>query len=90
MAFTEGVSEVVSVQVSCCCILRFKKSGNVIEERSSCPVYNVLCCPLQASLGGRVRLMLTGAAPISPTVLSFLRAALGCQVKHTHTQVEFS
>lgn len=36
--------------------------------------------PLQASLGGRVRLMITGAAPVSPTVLTFLRAALGCQV----------
>lgn len=40
-------------------------------------------CPLQASLGGRVRLMITGAAPISPSVLTFLRAAIGCQVKQT-------
>lgn len=39
-----------------------------------------LCCPPQASLGNRVRLMITGAAPVSPTVLTFLRAALGCQV----------
>lgn len=38
------------------------------------------CCVLQESLGGRVRVMVTGAAPISPTVLNFLRAALGCQV----------
>ncbi|RXM30826.1 Long-chain-fatty-acid--CoA ligase 1 [Acipenser ruthenus] len=35
---------------------------------------------VQASLGGKVRLMVTGAAPVSPAVLSFLRAALGCQV----------
>uniref|UniRef100_A0A8C9VJE9 Long-chain-fatty-acid--CoA ligase n=1 Tax=Scleropages formosus TaxID=113540 RepID=A0A8C9VJE9_SCLFO len=35
---------------------------------------------LQASLGGRVRVMVTGAAPISPTVLNFLRASLGCQI----------
>uniref|UniRef100_A0A671Y006 Long-chain-fatty-acid--CoA ligase n=1 Tax=Sparus aurata TaxID=8175 RepID=A0A671Y006_SPAAU len=35
---------------------------------------------VQESLGGRVRVMVTGAAPISPSVLSFLRAALGCQV----------
>ena len=38
---------------------------------------------LQASLGGRVRLMITGAAPVSPTILTFLRAALGCQVSQT-------
>ena len=35
----------------------------------------------QASLGGCVRMIVTGAAPASPTVLGFLRAALGCQVK---------
>lgn len=41
----------------------------------------VVC--LQESLGGRVRMMITGAAPVSPTILTFLRAALGCQVGHT-------
>ncbi|EMP27527.1 Long-chain-fatty-acid--CoA ligase 1 [Chelonia mydas] len=35
---------------------------------------------IQASLGGKVRLMVTGAAPVSASVLTFLRAALGCQV----------
>ncbi|TSQ35263.1 Long-chain-fatty-acid--CoA ligase 1 [Bagarius yarrelli] len=35
---------------------------------------------VQASVGGNVRLMLTGAAPVSAHVLTFLRAALGCQV----------
>ncbi|XP_010162385.1 long-chain-fatty-acid--CoA ligase 1-like, partial [Antrostomus carolinensis] len=34
---------------------------------------------IQASLGGRVRLMVTGAAPVSASVLTFLRTALGCQ-----------
>lgn len=47
---------------------------------------NVVCCPLQASLGGRVRLMITGAAPISPSVLTFMKAAIGCQVTHGWAQ----
>uniref|UniRef100_A0A669FC57 Arachidonate--CoA ligase n=1 Tax=Oreochromis niloticus TaxID=8128 RepID=A0A669FC57_ORENI len=43
---------------------------------------------VQASLGGCVRLMTTGAAPISPVVLTFLRAALGCQLYEGYGQTE--
>ncbi|KAK2849535.1 hypothetical protein Q5P01_009369 [Channa striata] len=43
---------------------------------------------VQTSLGGRVRLMITGAAPISPTVLTFLRAAVGCQFYEGYGQTE--
>lgn len=43
---------------------------------------------VQDSLGGRVRLMITGAAPVSPTVLTFLRAALGCQFYEGYGQTE--
>ncbi|CAN9508741.1 unnamed protein product [Ophioblennius macclurei] len=43
---------------------------------------------VQESLGGRVRLMVTGAAPISPPVLNFLRAALGCQIFEAYGQTE--
>uniref|UniRef100_A0A8C8F679 Arachidonate--CoA ligase n=1 Tax=Oncorhynchus tshawytscha TaxID=74940 RepID=A0A8C8F679_ONCTS len=43
---------------------------------------------VQNSLGGRVRLMITGAAPVSPTVLTFLRAALGCQFYEGYGQTE--
>ncbi|XP_015243271.1 PREDICTED: long-chain-fatty-acid--CoA ligase 5 [Cyprinodon variegatus] len=43
---------------------------------------------VQESLGGRVRIMVTGAAPISPSVLSFLRAVLGCQIFEGYGQTE--
>ncbi|XP_075457242.1 long-chain-fatty-acid--CoA ligase 6 isoform X2 [Ascaphus truei] len=43
---------------------------------------------VQASLGGRVRMIVTGAAPASPTVLGFLRATLGCQVYEGYGQTE--
>ncbi|KTG33920.1 hypothetical protein cypCar_00035417 [Cyprinus carpio] len=45
---------------------------------------------VQASVGGHVRMMLTGAAPISATVLTFLRAALGCQVHFTKDTVRLN
>jgi len=35
---------------------------------------------IQASLGGRLRFVITGAAPISSEVLEFLRCSLGCAV----------
>ncbi|XP_068391933.1 long-chain-fatty-acid--CoA ligase 6 isoform X7 [Eschrichtius robustus] len=43
---------------------------------------------IQAGLGGSVRMIVTGAAPASPTVLGFLRAALGCQVYEGYGQTE--
>ncbi|KAM8889793.1 long-chain-fatty-acid--CoA ligase 5 [Synchiropus picturatus] len=43
---------------------------------------------VQESFGGRVRVMVTGAAPISPSVLNFLRAALGCQIFEGYGQTE--
>uniref|UniRef100_UPI00398EF634 long-chain-fatty-acid--CoA ligase 5 isoform X3 n=1 Tax=Pristiophorus japonicus TaxID=55135 RepID=UPI00398EF634 len=43
---------------------------------------------VQATMGGRVRVMVTGAAPISPSVLTFLRAALGCQIFEAYGQTE--
>lgn len=43
---------------------------------------------IQASLGGRVRFMVTGAAPIASPILTFLRAAMGCPVFEAYGQTE--
>ncbi|XP_045709962.1 long-chain-fatty-acid--CoA ligase 5 isoform X2 [Phyllostomus hastatus] len=43
---------------------------------------------IQNNLGGKVRIMVTGAAPISGPVLTFLRAALGCPVFEAYGQTE--
>uniref|UniRef100_UPI00398EDE91 long-chain-fatty-acid--CoA ligase 6-like isoform X4 n=1 Tax=Pristiophorus japonicus TaxID=55135 RepID=UPI00398EDE91 len=43
---------------------------------------------IQDNLGGKVRMIVTGAAPASPAVLGFLRAALGCQVYEGYGQTE--
>ncbi|NP_001290222.1 long-chain-fatty-acid--CoA ligase 1-like [Notothenia coriiceps] len=43
---------------------------------------------VQESLGGHVRLIITGAGPVAPTILTFLRAALGCQFYEGYGQTE--
>ncbi|XP_061565359.1 long-chain-fatty-acid--CoA ligase 5 [Cololabis saira] len=43
---------------------------------------------IQESFGGRVRIMVTGAAPISQPVLNLLRAALGCMIFEGYGQTE--
>ncbi|XP_061627731.1 long-chain-fatty-acid--CoA ligase 1a isoform X7 [Phyllopteryx taeniolatus] len=52
------------------------------------PLAHMLERVVQASLGGHVRLILTGAAPVSPPVLTFLRVALGCQFYEGYGQTE--
>lgn len=42
----------------------------------------------QETLGGRVKLIATGAAPIAPNVLTFLRAASGAQIIEGYGQTE--
>ena len=38
---------------------------------------------IQKQLGGKVRIILTGSAPIEPKVMDFSRCAFGCLVSNT-------
>lgn len=43
---------------------------------------------LQESMGGKLRLMLVGSAPLAGNVLTFTRCALGCLVVEGYGQTE--
>ncbi|XP_063163226.1 long-chain-fatty-acid--CoA ligase 5 [Candoia aspera] len=45
---------------------------------------------VQKTTGGKLKLIVTGAAPISPSVLKFLRAVFGCHVLEAYGQTECS
>ncbi|XP_069349119.1 long-chain-fatty-acid--CoA ligase 1 isoform X3 [Eulemur rufifrons] len=74
-------------------LLDFASKRKVAELRSGIIRNNSLWDRLifhkiQSSLGGKVRLMITGAAPVSASVLTFLRAAIGCQFYEGYGQTE--
>lgn len=41
---------------------------------------NFVFSKIRSTLGGRIRIMITGSAPIAPNVLSFLRCAFCCPI----------
>uniref|UniRef100_A0AC34QHB7 Long-chain-fatty-acid--CoA ligase n=2 Tax=Panagrolaimus sp. JU765 TaxID=591449 RepID=A0AC34QHB7_9BILA len=51
-------------------------------------VDNLVFKKIRDGLGGKVRLMITGSAPLAENVLTFIRCALGCAVVEGYGQTE--
>ncbi|XP_053439673.1 long-chain-fatty-acid--CoA ligase 5 [Nycticebus coucang] len=66
---------------------KFKEVQRGVIRNDSC-WDKLIFRKIQASLGGKVRILVTGAAPISTPVMTFLRAAMGCQVYEAYGQTE--
>lgn len=60
-----------------------KATGNATHEK-----LDEAFAKTKAIFGGRQRIMITGAAPISPNILSFLRATFCCQIIEGYGQTE--
>lgn len=55
------------------------KGKNILEKADyTHPVYDVLYKKMKAALGGEVKFMLTGAAPISDEVKKFFKSVISC------------
>lgn len=65
------------------------KLENLKRNKYTHPVYDhIVFKKIRARLGGRVRYMLTGSAPISSDVLNFLRICFSCPVIEGYGQTE--
>uniref|UniRef100_A0A7E4ZYC3 Long-chain-fatty-acid--CoA ligase n=1 Tax=Panagrellus redivivus TaxID=6233 RepID=A0A7E4ZYC3_PANRE len=56
--------------------------------RNNSLIDNIVFKKIREQLGGRVRLMITGSAPLAENVLTFIRCALGCFVVEGYGQTE--
>ncbi|XP_005387819.1 PREDICTED: long-chain-fatty-acid--CoA ligase 5 [Chinchilla lanigera] len=67
--------------------IKFNEVKNGIIRRDSL-WDKLIFAKIQDSLGGKVRFVVTAAAPISPPILTFFRAAMGCMVFEAYGQTE--
>ncbi|CAI9118523.1 OLC1v1020106C2 [Oldenlandia corymbosa var. corymbosa] len=67
-----------------------KKQAIFNRKKSSLMWDRLVFNKLKATLGGRVRYMVSGASPLSPDVMDFLRVCFGCQVVEGYGMTETS
>ncbi|WCJ43146.1 long-chain acyl-CoA synthetase 7 [Euphorbia peplus] len=67
------------------------KKQAIISGRNPSPMWDRLVFnKIKGKLGGRVRFMGSGASPLSPDVMDFLRVCFGCQVLEGYGMTETS
>lgn len=67
------------------------KKQAIFSGKKSSPMWDRLVFNrIKAMLGGRVRSMVSGASPLSPDVMDFLRVCFGCQVVEGYGMTETS
>ncbi|KAH9620955.1 hypothetical protein KSS87_004414 [Heliosperma pusillum] len=67
------------------------KKQAVINGKAPSPIWDKLVFnKIKAKVGGRVRFMGSGASPLSPDVLDFLKVCFGCQVVEGYGMTETS
>ncbi|KAH0634998.1 hypothetical protein KY284_037784 [Solanum tuberosum] len=67
------------------------KKQAIFNGKNPSPIWDRLVFnKIKARLGGRVRLMVSGASPLSPDVMDFLRICFGCQVIEGYGMTETS
>lgn len=67
------------------------KKQAIINSKRPSPIWDKLVFnKIKDKLGGRVRLMTSGASPLSPDVMEFLRVCFGCRVAEGYGMTETS
>ncbi|KFK26499.1 hypothetical protein AALP_AA8G257300 [Arabis alpina] len=67
------------------------KKQAIINGKNSSPLWDKLVFnKIKEKLGGRVRFMASGASPLSPDVMDFLRVCFGCAVREGYGMTETS
>ncbi|GMP56471.1 hypothetical protein CsSME_00020946 [Camellia sinensis var. sinensis] len=65
------------------------KKQSILSGKNPSPMWDRLVFnKIKAKLGGRVRFMASGASPLSPDVMDFLRVCFGCQVVEGYGMTE--
>ncbi|XP_010546702.1 PREDICTED: long chain acyl-CoA synthetase 7, peroxisomal isoform X2 [Tarenaya hassleriana] len=67
------------------------KKQAIMNGRNPSPIWDRLIFnKIKEKLGGRVRVMASGASPLSPDVMDFLRVCFGCMVREGYGMTETS